>query len=105
MFLALGNDRPQILVELENRVLDGVIAITEGKSPDNVLDILYSQVLLLEKDLSNDLDALKWFDLFTPRFSMPSTPPESVFPSTASIGLFLLFKLIPCLIFLQVIPI
>jgi hypothetical protein len=105
MFSALGNDRPRILVELENRVLDSVIAIAEGKSPENVLDILYSQVLLLEKDLSNDLDALKWFDLFTPRFSMPSTPPESVFASTASIRVSLFFELIPCLIFWQVIPI
>jgi hypothetical protein len=105
MFMALGNDRPHILVELEDRVLEGIIAITEGVSPESVLDKLYSQLSLLEKDLSNDVDAQNWFNLLTGSFSMPPTPSSSVFPSTPSTGVSLSFELMPSLIFPQLIPI
>ena len=105
MFVALGNDRPHILVELKDRVLDSIIAIAEGTSPESVLDKLYSQVLLLEKDLSNDVVALNWFNLLTGCFSMPPTPSSSLFPSTPSTGMSLSFELAPSLIFLQPIPI
>jgi hypothetical protein len=84
VFFALGNDRPQVLVKLEDSVLEAIIAISEGKSSENVLDALYSQVLLLEKDLKSDNDAMNWFNLVTPSFSALPTPPASVFPSTPS---------------------
>jgi hypothetical protein len=95
VFVALGNDRPPILVKLEDSVLEAIIAISEGKSSENVLDTLYSQVILLEEDLKNDSNAMNWFNLLTPSFSAvptpptPSfsalpTPPASVFPLTRS---------------------
>ena len=84
VFVALGNNCPQILVELEDRILEAIIAISEGKSSETAVDILYSELLLLEKDLSNDDNTMNWFNLFTTYFSMPSTPPPSVFPSTPS---------------------
>ena len=80
VFVALGNNHPQILVNLEDKILEGIVTISEGTSPKNVLDSLYSEVLLVEKDLSNDVEAMTWFNLLTPNYSLPSTPPPSVFP-------------------------
>lgn len=85
MFIALGNNRPQILVKLEDKVLEAIIAISDGTSPEKVLDTLYLQVLLLEKDLSGDIEAMNWFNIFSDGFSIP-TPPPSVFYSTPSKG-------------------
>ena len=84
VFIALGNDRPQILVKLEDSVLEAIIAISEGKSSENALDALYSQVVLLEKDLKSDNDAMNWFNLVTTCSSALPTPPASVFPSKPS---------------------
>lgn len=96
VFISLGNDRPQILVDLEDRVLESIIAISEGQLTENVLDTLHSQVSILEKDLSSDNDAMNWFNLLTTGFSIPPTPPASIFPSTPSSGVSLYFELIPC---------
>jgi hypothetical protein len=86
IFIALGNDRPQILVQLEDRVLHAILAISEGKSPEDVISNLYAEIFSLEKDLGNDHDALNWFDWSTPAFSIPPTPPASKFPSTPLAG-------------------
>jgi hypothetical protein len=87
MFVALGNNRPPILIRLEDMVLRCVVSISEGKSAVSALDGLYSESVLLESDLRNDVDALGWFDLVTVAFTIPPTPPQSVFPSTPSRGL------------------
>jgi hypothetical protein len=93
IFIALGNDRPEILVKLEDRVLEAIIAISEGKSSENALDCLYSELSLLENDLTSDVDAMGWFNLMKAGFSIPPTPPPSVFPSvlpsTPSTGAYL----------------
>jgi hypothetical protein len=78
IFLALGNNRPKILVELEDSVLQGVFEIAQGKSTEAVLDALCSQVESLHKDLGNDEEALNWFNLSSPAFSAPITPPASI---------------------------
>ena len=83
-FVALGNNRPQILVNLEDKILEGIIAISEGSPTENVLDSIYSEMLLAEKDIRSDVDAMKWFDLLTADISIPPTPPPSVFPPTTS---------------------
>lgn len=85
MFIALGNNRPQVLVNVEDKVLEAIVAVSDGMSPQKVLDVLYSEVFLLEKDLSSDVEAMSWFDLFTDDFSIP-TPPPSAFHSTPSKG-------------------
>ena len=46
--MALGNNRPQILLRLEDCVLNAVISITEGKTRENIIDDLYSQISSLE---------------------------------------------------------
>jgi hypothetical protein len=76
MFIVLGNDRPQILVQLEDHVLQAIICILEGNSRDNVIDTLYSQLVSLEEDLANDDKAMNWFN-----FAPPITE-TSEFPST-----------------------
>jgi hypothetical protein len=82
IFLALGNDRPKILIQLEDYVLQAIIAILEGKSREDIMGTLYSQILSLEMDLANDNEALNWFNLSATDFSIPPTPPLSNFPST-----------------------
>lgn len=71
---------------LEDRVLEAIVAISEGKSAVNALDALYWQLSLLENDLKNDVNAMDWFNLSTVGFAIPPTPPASVFPSTPSRG-------------------
>jgi len=48
------------------------MSISEGKPRGDVMDALYSQLGMVEKDLVDDDEALKWFDLTTP--ALPSTP-------------------------------
>jgi hypothetical protein len=72
--VALGNDRPRILLQLEDCIIHAIIGISEGKIIEEVFDSLYSQILLLEKDLENDDNALKWFNISTSSISTPSTP-------------------------------
>jgi len=88
MFQALGNNRPQILVKLEDCVLQMVIAISEGKPHEVALDFLCSQLSFFEKDLANDKDAMTWFDLSTAATSSTSAPPLFKFPSPLLSGLF-----------------
>jgi hypothetical protein len=77
MFEALGNERPQILIQLEDCVLKGIIAISEGKPREEAMHTLYSQLLSLKKDLDNDENALTWFYL-----PPPIPPPIPQFPTT-----------------------
>jgi hypothetical protein len=88
MFQALGNNRPQILIKLEDCVLQTVIDISEGKPHEVALDCLHSQLAFLEKDLANDKDAMTWFDLSTAATSGTSAPPLFKFPSPPLSGLF-----------------
>lgn len=84
-FLALGNDRPQTLVQLEDCVLKAIMSISLGKSREEVMGHLYSQILSLEKELAFDDVALNWFNFPNPKnlkkadFEVPSTPPPSEF--------------------------
>ena len=96
VFLALGNDRPQILVQLEDCVLHAIIAISEGKPSEAAIDALHSQVQSLVKDLDDDAKVLNWFNqskaAFTaPSISQPSTSQPSEFPSTPLAGVYLIF--------------
>ena len=77
IFLALGNNRPKILVKLEDCVLQAVLEIAQGKSTEGVIDGLCSQVESLHEDLGNDDEALNWFNLCSPAFSAPMTPSAS----------------------------
>lgn len=77
IFQSLGNNRPQILVQLEDCVLRAIISILEGSSYEDALDTLYSQIVSLEKDLSRNDEALNWFNLCPTPISTPSTPPPS----------------------------
>jgi hypothetical protein len=79
IFLALGNDRPKILVNLEDCVLKAVFDISKGKSSEPVIDALFFQIESLQNDLFNDDEALNWFKLSKPAFSPPLTPPPSDF--------------------------
>lgn len=58
IFLALGNERPQILVQLEDCVIEAIVAISEGNSRESTMQKLYSQLSCLEKTLTDDKDAL-----------------------------------------------
>jgi hypothetical protein len=82
IFVALGNNRPQILVLLEDYVLQAIIGISEGRLHEDALDTLYSQILSLENELSSDDEAMNWFNLSTAAIPATSTPPPSEFHST-----------------------
>ena len=96
-FFTLGNDRPQILVKLEDCVLQAIILISEGKSREYAMDTLYSELFSMEKDLAKDNEALTWFNLVTAPFAIPSMPPPSKFPSKSSAGVFIYLNLFLCL--------
>jgi hypothetical protein len=51
MFVFLGNNCPQVLVQLEDYVIHAIIAILEGKSTEVVISTLHFQILLLEDNL------------------------------------------------------
>jgi hypothetical protein len=74
IFVALGNDRPQILITLEDHVLQAIIGISEGMSIQDAMDKLYSQIKSLQDDLADDVVALSWFNLTSPPSDIPSTP-------------------------------
>ena len=96
-FFVLGNDHPQILVKLEDCVLQATISILEGKSREYAMDILYSELFSMEKDLAKDNEALTWFNLAMAPFAIPSTPPPSKFPSKSLAGVFIYLNLFLCL--------
>jgi len=56
------------------------------------MEILYSQLSSLNKDLANDDGALSWFNLAKAPSSIPSTPQQSEIPSTPSTGPFNIFN-------------
>ena len=62
----MGNNHLSILIKLEDRVLEAIFDISEGKSTESVVDALNCQVKALHKDLVNDKNALKWFHLSSP---------------------------------------
>jgi hypothetical protein len=72
--LALGNNRPPILVKLEDCVLEAILDILAGKLTEPVIDALYLRIELLQKDLWNDDEALNWFALSKLAVSVPLTP-------------------------------
>jgi hypothetical protein len=84
IFVGLGNDRPPILIQLEDHVLNAILAISEGRLPEDVINTLYSEIVSLEKNLGNDQGALHWFKLSLP---IPPTPPSSTFPLTPLSGI------------------
>jgi hypothetical protein len=86
IFMALGNERPQILIQLEDCVLQAIIAISEGKSRVVVMDYLYSQVLSLQDDLAVNKEALAWFNIIKPEDKTPPNPTSSQLPQTPSAG-------------------
>jgi hypothetical protein len=74
VFIALGNDRPQILFDLEDKVLEAIISICEGRSREDVMETLCSQLRALEQKLVEDEAALTWFDFNNAAASSSSTP-------------------------------
>ena len=91
-FFAFGNDRPHILIKLENCVLQAIIGISEGNSRENAMDILYSELSSLYDDLAKDDVAMAWFDIARAPTAIPSTPPPSEFPSSPGGGIFDIFN-------------
>jgi hypothetical protein len=87
IFFALGNNRPQVLVQLEDFVLRAIINISEGKSSEDVIDALSLQIQSLENDLDGNDEALTWFNLATVTIQTTSTPPSTEFPSTPLPGM------------------
>jgi hypothetical protein len=86
IFSALGNNRPQILVQIEDFVLQAIISISEGKPCDEVLDTLCSQVSSSENSLQEDEVAMNWFNFSTSDLDIPSRPIPSEIPSTPFAG-------------------
>jgi len=82
IFNALGNERPEILVQLEDYVLEGIISVSEGKPREEAMDALHSNISSLMKDLADDHDALTWFNLSTDGIDIRESRPPSEFPST-----------------------
>jgi hypothetical protein len=82
IFLLLGNDHPQILIQLEDCVIRAIIALSEGKSMEKAMDDLHSQLSSLVVDLRNDDIALAWFNLEKPPLENPSNLPPYEFPSS-----------------------
>ena len=81
-FDALGNDHPQILVQLEDCVLEAIFAISQEKPHEEAMQSLHTQILLLMEDLGKDHDGLTWFNLSTGTSINGSTPPLPEPPST-----------------------
>ena len=72
IFLALGNDCLQILVELENCILHAIIYISKGMSTEDIIEALYLQIQSLEEDLRNNQEVLNWFDLSNHAVFLPT---------------------------------
>ena len=78
--------RPKTLVKLEDCVLEAILAISEGKAREKVLNYLFSQLISLEEDLAKDDEALGWFDLAVGSSLRHSSIPSSEIPSTPLAG-------------------
>jgi hypothetical protein len=88
LFIALGNNRPPILVQLEDYVLQGIVGVMEGRSHEDVLDTIFSQIESIEDHLTGNEDALNWFSLYSmdPVSASPRPPPSGI-PSTPVAGM------------------
>lgn len=97
IFISLGNERPQILVRLEDCVLEAIIAISEGKPREETMHNLHSHILSLLKDLKEDDEAMRWFNLHPEESVAESTALAFDFPSTplASTFIFILLNRFP----------
>jgi hypothetical protein len=84
VFDALGNERPKILIQLEDCILKGIISISEGTPREEAMHTIYSQISSLKMDLVQDKHAMSWFNLTSDALAVPSTPPASEFPSSPS---------------------
>jgi hypothetical protein len=84
MFLSLGNDHPEILIQLEDCIIHAIVALSEGKAMEKAMDELHSQLSTLLNDLRNDDVALAWFNLEKPALESHSNPPRYEFPSSHS---------------------
>jgi hypothetical protein len=74
LFMALGNDRPPILIRLEDEVLQAIVGISKGKPRRDVINALYSGIKTLEMALATDERSLGWFDFPESPSEVPSTP-------------------------------
>lgn len=65
-------------------MLLAIIGISEGRPREEVIDVLHSQIVTLEKDLAKDENALNWFNIASaaPISSLPapSEPPSTPLP-------------------------
>jgi hypothetical protein len=67
---------------MEDCVLKGIIAISEGVPREKAMRTLYTELLSMKMDLDNDKNALSWFSLSPDTSPVPSSPTNSDFPST-----------------------
>jgi len=74
------------LVQLEDCVLEGIIAISEGMPREEAMHTLYSKISSLKNDLASDDNAMSWFNLSSDAFDVPPTPAPSEIPSTPFLG-------------------
>ena len=70
-------------MQLEDFVLEGIIAISEGKPLEETMQSLHTQISSLMGDLGKDHDALTWFKLSTDSSDDSSTPPAPEYPSAS----------------------
>jgi hypothetical protein len=71
------------LVQLEDCVLECIIAISEGMPREEAMHTLYSKISSLKNDLASDDNAMSWFNLYS---DVPPTPAPSEIPSTPFLG-------------------
>jgi hypothetical protein len=82
VFNSLGNERPEILIQLEDCVLVGIISISEGVPREEAMHTLYSQMSSMKLDLAKDEKALSWFNLSSQSLATSSNSTTSECPST-----------------------
>ena len=92
VFAVLGNNWPQVLIQLEDCVLHGILTISAGKSSEEVIGTIYSQLQSLEKELTSNSVALNWFDIHMT--GGLASPPETCYNSP-EIGIALLSAIFP----------
>lgn len=80
IYLTLGNNRPQILVKLEDLVLQAILNICEGQSTQRIVVSLSHDIELFQTDLASNNEAVNWFNLSRPAVSPPLTTPVGPTP-------------------------
>ena len=93
VFIALGNDHPEIIIRVEDEVLKAIVGISEGRPRGELMDVLHAQIGALEQELAKDEHALDWFDFTTTASSISSTPPPAEARPTPMPGAKFLFNL------------